>query len=120
MADEGSRQHPLGGRAREEGIAENRERRRGETEHGPAEERDGRGAATEGPVELPDRPRRRVLVAVVLSRTSVAPAFEADLSNLRTLGLVSIGPAGGLHLRALSSSSAGISLTSIGFLGSSL
>lgn len=33
---------------------------------------------------------------VALSRTSVAPAFEADLSNLRTLGLVSIGPAGGV------------------------
>lgn len=33
---------------------------------------------------------------VVLSRTSVAPAFDADLSNLRTLGLVSIGPAGGV------------------------
>ncbi|MFO0613269.1 MAG: hypothetical protein U0414_11795 [Polyangiaceae bacterium] len=33
---------------------------------------------------------------VVLSRTSVAPAFDADLSNLRTLGLVSMGPAGGV------------------------
>lgn len=34
--------------------------------------------------------------AVVLSRTSVLPAFDADLSNLRTLGLVSMGPAGGV------------------------
>lgn len=34
--------------------------------------------------------------AVVLSRTSILPAFEADLSNLRTLGLVSMGPAGGV------------------------